>query len=103
MSFDAPPAMLERLGGAMARAMGTRRSHIMASMFAFYVAVNLFSSFTDELLKRWGPFTRPIPLVVFFVLFWMGARRSWGRVKPKVLDQTALVQPCKVLVLFLSP
>jgi len=103
MTFTGPPVMMERLGAAMARAMGTRRSYIMAAMFAFYVAVNLFSSFTDEYLRRWGPFARPVPLVVFFVLFWVGVRRARSRVAPKVVDQTADIQPCKVLLLFLSP
>ena len=103
MNFTGPPIMMERLGAAMARAMGTRRSYIMAAMFAFYVAVNLFSSFTDEYLRRWGPFARPLPLLLFFLLFWVGVRRARSRVAPKVVDQTANIQQCKVLVLFLSP
>lgn len=103
MNPTAPPAMLEKLGGAMARAMGTRRSNIMAGMFLVYVAVNLFSSFIDELLKHWGPFARPSPLVIVLALFWLWARRARNEVKPVVLDQTANVQPCRVLILFLSP
>jgi hypothetical protein len=103
MNYSAPPSLLERLGGAMARAMGTRRFHIMAAMFLVYVAVNLFSNFIDEMLKQWGPYARPVPLVVFLVAFGIWTRRARERVIPKVVDQSASVQVCKVLVLFLSP
>ena len=102
MRSKRPPALIEQYGSALARAIGTRRFAVMLGMFGFYVAVNLFSSFTDEILKQWAPFARALPLLIAGAMFWLFARRARDRVMLSVV-QTTDVQKCEVLVLLLSP